>query len=180
MENRAEKYSMATAPAPGDANSESLDAARTELRDAVPEAAETIRELLDAEDERVRLRAAGVAGDVPVLVPTIVLHELYTGAIRSGGGESITDIRRELAGTRFVGFNDAAAEEAAAIRATLAGRGNTINALDTLIAGVAREANAEMVAVDRDYGGVLRSRCSRSARRGRPERPGRSMIDETY
>jgi HEAT repeat protein len=48
---------MAAANTPED-DSESLDAARTELQDAVPDAAETIRELLDAEDERVRLRAA--------------------------------------------------------------------------------------------------------------------------
>ena len=49
---------MAAANAPDDSDSESLDAARTELQDAVPDAAETMRELLDAEDERVQLRAA--------------------------------------------------------------------------------------------------------------------------
>lgn len=95
-----------------------------------------------------------VPGDVPVLVPTIVLHELYTGALRSSRGERIADVRRELAGTRFVGFDDAAAEEAADIRATLADQGTTINALDMLIAGIAREGNAEVIAVDRDYGRV--------------------------
>lgn len=35
-----------------------IDDARAELQAAVPEAAETIRELLDAEDERIQLRAA--------------------------------------------------------------------------------------------------------------------------
>ena len=35
-----------------------IDNARDELQAAVPEAAETIRELLDAEDERILLRAA--------------------------------------------------------------------------------------------------------------------------
>jgi hypothetical protein len=34
------------------------DDTRAELQAAVPEAAETIRELLDAEDERIQLRAA--------------------------------------------------------------------------------------------------------------------------
>lgn len=92
-----------------------------------------------------------VPGEVPVLVPTIVLHELYTGALRYSGGESIADIRQELSWTRFVGFDDAAAKEAADIRATLADQGKTINALDMIIAGVAREGDAEMVAVDRDY-----------------------------
>lgn len=95
-----------------------------------------------------------IDGDVPVLVPTIVLHELFTGALRTGHGDSIADIRHELAGTRFIGFDDGAAEEAAAIRATLADQGELINRLDMLIAGVARQAGATMIAVDRDYGRV--------------------------
>ncbi|WP_312908520.1 hypothetical protein [Natronosalvus caseinilyticus] len=36
----------------------SIDDARDELQAAVPEAAKTLRELLEAEDERVRIRAA--------------------------------------------------------------------------------------------------------------------------
>lgn len=95
-----------------------------------------------------------VDGDVPILVPTIVLHELFTGALRTGHGESIADIRRELAATRFVVFDDGAAEEAAEIRAALADRGELINRLDMLIAGVARQADATVIAVDRDYGRV--------------------------
>ena len=97
---------------------------------------------------------ASVDADVPVLVPTVVLHELFTGALRVDHAESVGDIRRELAGTRFVGFDDTAAEEAAEIRATLADRGDVINKLDMLIAGVARQAGASVVAVDRDYGRV--------------------------
>lgn len=46
---------MVTRPADGDSN---LNTAREELCDAVPEAAETIRGLPEADDERVRLRAA--------------------------------------------------------------------------------------------------------------------------
>lgn len=95
-----------------------------------------------------------VAADVPVLVPTVVLHELYTGALRSGRGETVEEIRRELAGSQFVGFTDATAEEAAEIRTSLAERGDLINSLDMLIAGVARDADATVVAVDRDYGRV--------------------------
>lgn len=48
---------MATADAPSDETPPVTDA-RDELRDAVPEAAATLRELLDAEDERVQIRAA--------------------------------------------------------------------------------------------------------------------------
>lgn len=46
---------MATTETPDDS---SLDTARSELCDAIPVAAATMRELLDAEDDRVRLRAA--------------------------------------------------------------------------------------------------------------------------
>ena len=95
-----------------------------------------------------------IDADIPVLVPTVVLHEIYTGALHSGRGESVKEIRRELAGAQFVGFDDAAAAESAEIRATLADRGDTINALDMLSAGVARDAGAAVVAVDRDYGRV--------------------------
>jgi hypothetical protein len=41
-----------------DPDPENLDDAREELRASIPEAAETVRDLLDADDERVRLRAA--------------------------------------------------------------------------------------------------------------------------
>lgn len=93
----------------------------------------------------------GIDGDVAVLVPTVVLHELFTGALRSGHADRVGTIRHELAGTQFVPFDDGAAEEAAVIRATLADRGDLINRLNMLIAGVARQADATVIAVDRDY-----------------------------
>ena len=49
---------MPTASSPGDADAPPVDDARAELSEAVPEAAATLRELLDAEDERVQIRAA--------------------------------------------------------------------------------------------------------------------------
>jgi hypothetical protein len=45
-----------------------LDAARDEIRAAVPEAARTVRSLLDADDERVRLKAAEAVLDRAGLV----------------------------------------------------------------------------------------------------------------
>lgn len=48
---------MATADSPGD-DHPAVDDARDELQAAVPKAAETLRDLLDAEDERVQIRAA--------------------------------------------------------------------------------------------------------------------------
>lgn len=95
-----------------------------------------------------------IDADVPIIVPTIVLHELFSGALRMDHSESVEDIRHELTGTRFTSFDADAAEEAAEIRATLADRGESINKLDVLIAGVARQAGATVVAVDRDFGRV--------------------------
>ena len=42
----------------GDGEYSPVEEARDELQDAVPEAAATLRELLDAEDERIQIRAA--------------------------------------------------------------------------------------------------------------------------
>ena len=92
----------------------------------------------------------GIGADVSVVVPTIVLHELYTGALRKTG-RSIEDIDEALVGIDVVGFDAGAAAESADIRATLLDRGEPINRLDMLIAGVARQVGATVVAVDRDY-----------------------------
>lgn len=75
---------MAAATPPED-SSKFLDTARTELRDAVPEAAETMRELLDAEDERVRLRAAEAILDRAGI--TKAKASTITVAKRDVGGE---------------------------------------------------------------------------------------------
>lgn len=96
----------------------------------------------------------GVDADVRLLVPTVVLHELYFGGLRGAATRNIPGVRHALSGAEFIGFTDDAAEEAAEIRATLVDRGDVINQLDMLIAGVARQAGASVVAVDRDYGRV--------------------------
>lgn len=80
-----------------------------------------------------------------------MLHELFTGALRSEKGDSIADIRQELAHVDVAPFDANASEETAIIRATLADRGDLINALDILIAGTARNMGATVVAVDRDF-----------------------------
>lgn len=57
MEKQALWIDMATADSPGESHAP-IDDARDELQEAVPQAAETLRELLDADDERVQIRAA--------------------------------------------------------------------------------------------------------------------------
>lgn len=49
---------MATTDDTGESPTPPIDDARAELQAAVPEAAETLCNLLDAEDERVQIRAA--------------------------------------------------------------------------------------------------------------------------
>jgi hypothetical protein len=48
----------ATTSETDDAEYSPVEEARDEIQDAVPEAAEKLRELLDAEDERIQIRAA--------------------------------------------------------------------------------------------------------------------------
>lgn len=49
---------MATSDSAVQSEQPPIDDARAELQEAVPEAAETLRDLLAAEDERIQLRAA--------------------------------------------------------------------------------------------------------------------------
>jgi hypothetical protein len=84
MKKLALKYHMATSdstetPAP-------VVTARDELQEAVPKAAETLRDLLDADDERVQIRAAEAVLDRAGLTKA----ETYSHTIAQvqiGGGE---------------------------------------------------------------------------------------------
>lgn len=63
-----------------------VEDARDELQEAVPKAAETLRDLLDAEDERVQIRAAEAVLDRAGL--TKADKYSYTKAqVQIGGGE---------------------------------------------------------------------------------------------
>lgn len=57
MLNSAQMVAMATAESPSD-SSAATEKARDELQEAVPKAAATLTDLLDAEDEKVQIRAA--------------------------------------------------------------------------------------------------------------------------
>ncbi|MEM4782381.1 MAG: hypothetical protein QXG03_12590 [Halalkalicoccus sp.] len=75
---------MATADSAGDARPP-VDDARDELQAAVPKAAETLAELLDAEDEKVRIRAAEAILDRAGV--TKAKQVTSTTAARDVGGE---------------------------------------------------------------------------------------------
>jgi len=86
------------------------------------------------------------------VVPTLALWELYAGAERSDKqGDSIAAIDDSLDWIDVIGFNRSAAQEGARIRAQLFEQGRQINAVDVLIAGVALNCGADLVAMDRDF-----------------------------
>lgn len=90
--------------------------------------------------------------DERMLVPTVVLHELFVGAIGSGNAPvTASAVYEALEHTEFTPLTPAAAEEAAEIRVSLRDRGEPINAFDTLVAGTARNAGATLVATDDHY-----------------------------
>ena len=106
-----------------------------------------------AEDLPDRLEATfGADAVFPALAPTVVLYELYTGALRSESPNETPDaVTTALSWTTPAGLSDAAAREAAEIRATLLDRGEPINAVDYLIAGIARDRGATVVSADGDF-----------------------------
>ena len=83
---------MATADTP---DRPPVDTARDELQDAVPEAAATLRELLDAEDDRVRIRAAESildrSGITKASQKTVTAAERDVGGAAGPGGFSPED-----------------------------------------------------------------------------------------
>lgn len=86
------------------------------------------------------------------VVPTLVLWELYAGAERSDKqGDSIAAIDDALDWMTVIGFSRSAAKEGARIRARLFDQGSQINAVDVLIAAIARDCGANLVAMDRDF-----------------------------
>lgn len=87
-----------------------------------------------------------------VLVPTVTLHELFVGALRTEHYPgSPAAIYEALDTTEFVGLTASAAEQAAAIRVGLAQRGERIPPFDALIAGIALERGATLVTTDEHF-----------------------------
>jgi predicted nucleic acid-binding protein len=88
-------------------------------------------------------------------VPTVVLFELYLGAVNSGAGvERMEVIRRGLHWAEIDPLGEDDAMEAALIRGELAEAGEQINLADVLIAGAARHAGETIVTRDADFEGV--------------------------
>lgn len=83
-EKTRSKGNMATTDSPADLAP--VEDARDELQDAVPKAAETLTDLLDAEDERIRIRAAESILDRAGLTKA-ESWATRTAQVQVGGGE---------------------------------------------------------------------------------------------
>ncbi len=119
-----------------------------------PEAADLAREL-DRED-------------IALYVPTPALFELWLGAglAASRRGE-IEKIESLVGSYDLMLFSEADAREAGLMQAQLAKSGNTISAVDVMLAGMARSRDETLVTSDRDFSMVRNQVRLRSYRRAR-------------
>jgi len=84
----------------------------------------------------------------PFFAPTVVLYELYRGAARSSGPETVGDLAADLDWLQPLPFDEATAREAAHVEAELRADGRPVNLGDVLIAGVCRTNGATLVTRD--------------------------------
>ncbi|WP_255198501.1 type II toxin-antitoxin system VapC family toxin [Halorarius litoreus] len=87
----------------------------------------------------------------PYFAPTIALHEVFVGAARLQGADGVDSAREDLDWLEPLPLTVDGAAEAARIDAELHSDGTPIGALDTLIAGVVREAGGTIVTADSHF-----------------------------
>jgi len=87
----------------------------------------------------------------PLFAPTVALHEVFVGAARLRGVEDVEDAREDLDWVEPLELTADGAAEAALIEAELEDAGAKIEAMDTLIAGVVREAGGTLVTRDSHF-----------------------------
>lgn len=84
----------------------------------------------------------------PLFSPSVALFETFVGAIRIRGEDGLERARAELDWVEPVDLTVGGAAEAARVDRELHDVGEPIGALDTLIAGVVRDAGGTMVTAD--------------------------------
>lgn len=90
----------------------------------------------------------GLSSNTEVYIPHLVCYEAYVPAFKESGSRSLQKAAHALSGFHMIGFDHEHAKEAAKIRADLIERGQKIGAPDVLIAGVARQMDADIVSSD--------------------------------
>lgn len=93
-------------------------------------------------------------GHLPQFVPTAVLHEVLVGAARLRGRDGVESTRQDLDWLEPLELSADGAAEAALVRAELQADGEPIGPMDTLIAGMVREAGGTLITVDDHFGRV--------------------------
>ena len=106
--------------------------------------------------------------EASLYVPTPALFELWLGAGRAANrrGE-IEKIESLVDSYDIMLFSDADAREAGLLQAQLAKSGNTMNAVDVMLAGMTRARDETLVTSDRDFSMVRDRVRLRSYRRAR-------------
>lgn len=87
----------------------------------------------------------------PMFAPAPAIFEVFIGAARIRGEAGIEQVKADLDWLEPVNLTFGSAAEAARIDAELHGNGEPIGSLDTLIAGVARDAGATVVTRDSHF-----------------------------
>jgi predicted nucleic acid-binding protein len=84
----------------------------------------------------------------PFFASTVALYGVFVGAVRLRGEDGLKDVQDEFEWLQPLSLTVEGAAEAALIDAELQDAGTPIGAMDTLIAGIAREAGADLVTAD--------------------------------
>ncbi len=84
----------------------------------------------------------------PLFVPTPALHETFIGTVRTRGDGGLEKVRSDLDWLEPLELTVDGGAEAAKIDGELQRAGEPIGPLDTLIAGVVREAGGTLVTCD--------------------------------
>lgn len=93
--------------------------------------------------------------NVPLYAPTLALNEVYRGTVfADSGGDDVGALARKLEWLEHLPFTEQSAREAVEIERELRADGEPINRLDVLIAGVVRNAGAELVTRDTHFRNV--------------------------
>lgn len=87
----------------------------------------------------------------PIFSPSVALFETFVGAVRTRGEGGLEAARADLDWIEPVDLTVGNAAEAARVDRELHDAGEPIGALDTLIAGVIRDAGGTVVTSDADF-----------------------------
>ena|SRR5688572_30518598 len=106
--------------------------------------------------------------EASLYVPTPALFELWLGAGRAANRRGEIEKIESLVGSYdLMLFSEADAREAGLMQAQLAKSGNTMSAVDVMLAGMARSRDETLVTSDRDFSMVRNQVRLRSYRRAR-------------